>query len=211
MNRFLILFISILFITFYVFVYKKSVEKFDLWLGSDNEYTNFESPYKSAFDKTKPVYYNKLDYQPQGQIKCCLVRNKYLPDPSHMYGGSFKYKFRKMENEQCDLKNYRLDNNSQLFIDGYNGWSNEKCNESVNKLGSCRNVNKECIDFVDKEYCDKYKMIWSNKTCRDPFEYKWIDRIKFTKPIPKDDGSFVMFDKESQISKDLKKSGNNFF
>jgi hypothetical protein len=217
MNRFLILFISILFIAYYVFNFKNSkpIEKFDLGMGLDlgsaNEYTEFESPYKSAFDKTNPVYYNELEYQPKSQIKCCLVQNKYMPDSSQMFQGTFKYKFRKLENEQCNIKSNRLDNNSQLFIDGLNGWSNTSCNEKTNKLGSCRNVNKECIDFVDKEYCDKYKMTWSKKTCREPFEYKWIDRTSFTKPISKDDGTFIMFDKESEMGKDKRTAGDKFF
>ena len=211
MNRFLVIFISILLLCIWIFSFDKTNENFEY--ASDIEYTDYVSPYKSDTDKTEPIYYNQLDYKPVNNINCCLVQKKYLPDLSNQFGGSFKYKYLKLSNEQCDLKKYRLDNNKQLFIDGYNEWSNNRCDddEKKNKIGSCRNVNKECIDFVDKEYCDKYHMIWSTKTCRDPFEYKWIDRTSFTKPIPKEDGSYIMFDKESQIGKDLKTSDNNFF
>ena len=110
-----------------------------------------------------------------------------------------------MSNEMCDINKYESDNNQQLFIDSYNGWLNEKCDSQTNNIGSCRNINKECIDFVDKNYCDKYKMVWSAKTCNDSLDYKWIDRIKFNKPTPKNDGSYIMFDKESQIGKNLDK------
>ena len=38
----------------------------------------------------------------------------------------------------------------------------------IQKLGSCRNGYNECIEFVDKEFCNKYNMLWSNQTCNDP-------------------------------------------
>jgi hypothetical protein len=200
MNRFFIIFISILLISICVYSYGTNFEKFEFASNTD-----YMGPYKSDTDKSKPIYYNQLDYKPVSNIKCCLVQQKYLPDSTNQFGGSFRYKFSPMKNEMCDLKKYRLDNTKQLFIDGYNGWTNNDCKEP-NKLGSCRNINKECVDFVTKEYCDKYKMIWSNKTCRDPFKYIWVDRIKFNKPTPKDDGSYIMFDKESHLSKALKTS-----
>lgn len=209
MNRFLIIFISILFIIIWIFVfihrYNNNLESFEY--ASDNEYTDNVSPFTSNTNKTTQIYYNHLDYKPVNNISCCLVQLKYVPldslvlnkqDKSNKFGGSFKYKYKKLSNVQCDLKKYRLDNNKQLFIDGYNGWSNDRCddNNEKNKIGSCRNANKECIDFVDKEYCDKYRMIWSTKTCRDPLEYMWINKTRFTKPIPKEDGSYIMFDKK---------------
>ena len=44
------------------------------------------------------------------------------------------------------------------------------CNENNNIYGSCRLGNKECKDFVTKDFCNKYnKMIWSNKTCNESF------------------------------------------
>jgi hypothetical protein len=298
MNQFFIIFISLL-IGFLVF--NKINENFDY--ASDIEYTDYISPYKSDTDITKNIYYNQLDYKPVNNINCCLVQTEYLPDPSNQFGGNFKYKYKKMANEECDLKKYRLDNNKQLFIDGYNGWTNDRCEDNLAKekdktfslgssiivddgfsfsskaregsyskksldfseylaeekvktfsagsltiqakpellssiidfeskdskllgsfskksldfsenlakekdktfsLGSCRNINKECIDFVDKEYCDKYHMTWSIKTCRDPLEYKWIDKINFIKPESKNDGSYIMFNKKSQMASNIK-------
>lgn len=245
MNQFFIIFISLL-IGFLVF--NKINENFD--------YDDYISPYKSDTDITKTVYYNQLDYKPVNDINCCLVQIKYLPDASNQFGGNFKYEYKKMANEECELKKYRLDNNKQLFIDGYNGWTNDRCeekNETVSlgsltiqakpellssildfeskdskllgsfskksldfsenlakekdktfSLGSCRNINKECIDFVDKDYCDRYHMTWSTKTCRDPLEYKWIDKINFIKPESKNDGSYIMFNKKSQMASNTK-------
>jgi hypothetical protein len=179
---------------------EKFTEKFD--------YIDNTSSYKSDTDKTQPIYYNEVDYKPTTNINCCSVQKKYLPDSSNQLGGSFKYEYEKLSNEQCDLKKHTLDSNNGLLIDGYNGWSNDRCtnNKTKNKIGSCRSTNKECIDFVEKQYCDKYQMTWSNKTCNDPLEYTWVDKIKFNKPIYKDDGTFNMFDKESQMS-----NNNNSF
>ena len=51
-----------------------------------------------------------------------------------------------------------------------------------------------CIDFFDKNFCDKYNdMTWSNKTCHESLDYKWDDKIKYT--LLKNPGLFVMFDK----------------
>jgi len=139
-------------------------EKFEI--VSSNNYTDFEAPYKSDTDKTS----NK-------NVDCCLVEKKF----GYNYNlniGNFDYSFTKLHNEFCDPKKYDLTSNKQLFIDGENRWSNKKhCQKNI-KIGSCRNINRECVDYVDKEYCDKYKMVWSNKTCHDSLDYVWVDRIK---------------------------------
>lgn len=207
MIRFLTILISILFISVYLFDYsnKNMTEYFNIGTGTSSniEYTNYESDYiPDRNSETK--YYTQLDYKPVAKINCCLVEEKYLPDPLNELGGSFKYKFTPLKDTQCNLKNHRLDNTAQLFIDGYNGWSNESCKEPNNTqaiLGSCRNINKECIDFVTNEFCTKYKMTWSPTTCKDPMKYKWVDRTAFTKPIPTNDGTFIMFNKESELAK----------
>lgn len=200
MKRKPILYIILSLIIIYVFrdLIFNTIEKFQ---ASANEFIYYESPYKSSNDTSTPIYYNEIDYQPKTNIKCCLLEKKYLPDNENIFGGSFEYKYNKLENEMCDLKKFRLDSNKQMFFDGVNNWSNDSCREDNNKIGSCRNVNKECIDFVDKEFCDRYNMMWTNKTCHDPFEYKWIDKIKFVKPEPIDDGTFIMFNKQSNLSK----------
>ena len=173
------------------------LERFDI--NSDNQNTDIEATYKSDKDNTKPIYYNKLDYQPKQEINCCLIEKKYLPEFADSFGGNFKYTFEELKNENCNIDNYRLDNNKQLFIDGYNNWSNKYCNKDKTNIGSCRNINKECIDFVNKDYCNKYKMVWSNKTCQNPLEYIWIDKVKFKKPIPENDGAYIMFNKETKF------------
>jgi hypothetical protein len=45
-------------------------------------------------------------------------------------------------------------------------------------LGSCRFANKECFDYVDKKFCDRFNMDWSPKTCNEMIEYKFIDKVK---------------------------------
>jgi hypothetical protein len=167
-------------------------EKFDI-LSDNNFITNHS--YKS--DNTQPQeYISELTYQPKITRDCCLVEKKYVPDVNNEFGGNFKYKYKKLSNENCDLKLFRLDNNKQLFFENENNWSNEKCNNNIiNGIGSCRNVNKECIDFVDKTFCDQYKMTWSKKTCNNSLNYKWHDTQKNKLPqkaIPFD-GTFKMF------------------
>ena len=92
------------------------------------------------------------------QKKCCNIKTAYVKDPSNKpAGGNFKYIFDVSDN--CDYN---------TFVDGLNGWSNTNCNENNNILGSCRISNKECVDYVTKDYCDNYKnMFWSNNTCRN--------------------------------------------
>lgn len=102
--------------------------------------------------------------------KKCYIENKFI-------NGEFKY----IKSEIID--NYNL--NTVDIID---------CNDN-RILGSCRNINKECIDFVTKEYCDNYKMTFSDKTCRDPLPYIWID--KADRPVNKQEnnGEFLLFKK----------------
>jgi hypothetical protein len=125
--------------------------------------------------------------------KCCLVEKKYLPDDKSLNGGNFKYVYNIKDKDECDQSFYDT-NNKQLLIDGVNNWSNEKCSEKSD-LGSCRMINNECIDFVNKDFCDKVPgMVWSEKTCNNPLEYVWQDRI--IRNIPeknKNDGSYSMF------------------
>ena len=87
--------------------------------------------------------------------KCCIIKTEYVKDPNNIpLGGSFQYRFNETDN--CDNNTHK--------------WSNKNCNNNNNILGSCRYSNKECIDYMTNEECDKYKeqgMIWSNKTCHD--------------------------------------------
>jgi len=120
-------------------------------------------------------------------IKCCLIERKYVESEKNnsLYNGKFTYDFTKLRDDKCTPQLYNLDSNKQLFIEGDNHWSNFFCRhiseESYrpkNKLlGSCRNMNKECIEFVNKDFCDKRKMVWSNLTCRDSLPYVWSEKI----------------------------------
>lgn len=139
---------------------------------SDNIYTNNYETYKKSEE-----YISELSYEKYPNRKCCLVEKKYIPNENNKYGGDFSYIFKELENENCDLKLFRLDSNKQLFFEGENNWSNDNCNPENKIIGSCRFVNKECIDFVTKDYCDKYNMTWSDKTCHNQLDFQWVDKI----------------------------------
>lgn len=143
---------------------------------------NENLPYKSISDTSKPFYHSELDYIDKSEINCCLIEKKYSPNDKSIYGGNFKYIFEKKKNNECDKSKYILDSNKQILIVGDNNWSNDNCSadnkKNIQSIGSCRNINKECIDFVDKSYCDKAKMTWSELTCNNSLPYKWIDKLK---------------------------------
>lgn len=140
------------------------------------------------------IPYVKDEIIPDFNTKCCLVEKKYLSDDKSLHGGNFKYVYTSKENKDCNISLYDISSNKQLLIDGVNDWSNEKCSDK-SELGSCRMINNECIDFVNKDFCDKVPgMVWSEKTCNNPLEYVWQDRI--VRNIPerdKNDGSYNMF------------------
>jgi|UniRef100_A0A6C0EDQ9 hypothetical protein len=150
----------------------------------------FKNIINDDFDSNKIKNYlnlnNNIDYINLENIQssvhgtensCCLVNKKYIKNNDSLYQGKFEYEYDVLNNNECNLENYRLDSNRQLFFDNINNWSNSNCKKNNNYLGSCRNTNKECIDFVDKNFCDHYKMTWSNKTCHDKLDFIWTDRI----------------------------------
>lgn len=104
--------------------------------------------------------YNTIESNKQ---KCCYVQKQLSDD-------NFKYDFKVYDN--CDIDDFELDHNNQLFIDGLNGWSNSKCTNDNNILGSCKHLDFECIDFVSKKTCDMY----NDKMPLDPLHRK----INFT-------------------------------
>jgi hypothetical protein len=151
---------------------------------------------------TNVVPYSKQDELiPDIKTKCCLVEKKYLPDNNSLDGGNFKYMYTNKENKECDPSIYELNNNKQLLLDGVNNWSNEKCNDQSTNLGSCRLINNECIDFVNKQFCDNIPgMTWSNKTCNNPLDFIWKDMI--VRHVPerdKNDGSYIMFPEKLKV------------
>jgi hypothetical protein len=168
----------------------------------------FDPLYFNQNDDYEELYVSNTNNQPAPKltkVDCCLVEKKYLPNSAGLFGGDFSYVFTKKTNEQCENNLYNLNSNQQLLIDGDNNWSNDFCSENLTKksltdslgslgsLGSCRNMNKECIDFVNKDFCDKYKMKWSDKTCHTPSDYTWVDPIKFKLPAKLNHGTFKMF------------------
>jgi hypothetical protein len=125
--------------------------------------------------KNNNIIENLSYIYPDGKKTCCLIKKEYIIDHSNPNGGDFKYIINNIKDDKCNYNLYTLNDKQQLYI------NDDKC-KNINSLGSCRNINKECIDFVDKNFCDKYNMKWSNKTCHHQLDYVWIDPIKITLP-----------------------------
>ena len=164
-------------------------------------FKNINNPdYDSSKFKNDNNYdkYHNLQTNNESNKICCLVEKKYIENSDSLYKGKFTYIYNKLKDSQCNPELYRLDSNTQLFINNENKWlpsfyplekneinqqnlfiSNDFCNENKN-IGSCRHINKECIDFVDKQLCDKYNMTWSNKTCNEALDFKWEDPINIS-------------------------------
>jgi len=101
---------------------------------------------------------NRLD-----SSNCCLVTKKF--------NGNYYYDYEKMSGDKCNIDLYILDKNKELLFDGINGWSDNSCLSQsdfdknkiaqnlnyINKLGSCRNNNFECKDFILEDKCNQYK------------------------------------------------------
>jgi hypothetical protein len=134
-------------------------------MNNMNDYGDYNTLSYDINDYKSETPYNKSN-------ECCLVEKKYVPDNSHeKYGGKFIYKFNKLEDSNCNLSNFRLDSNKQLFFNNKDNWSNENCDINNNILGSCRDSSKICVEFIDKKTCDNYKMSWSDKTCNEDINY----------------------------------------
>jgi len=103
---------------------------------------------------------------------CCLV-NKVFDEKKN----NFVYQYKKLNScKSNDLRNTHMHN---IFIDNVNNWSNSNCQQpETNKeiLGSCKNVNFECKDFMTKEECQKFNMEWYKDSCQakynKPFQIK---------------------------------------
>jgi hypothetical protein len=126
---------------------------------------------------------------------CCLVEKEYIYDTNAPNNGRFDYTYKIINDpDKCDYDLYNINNNKNnlfinndnLFIDTKNNdnivWSNKMCSNKTSPLGSCRFANKECVDFIVKEECDRLKMDWSEKTCNDNLKFNFIDRIKYNLP-----------------------------
>jgi hypothetical protein len=119
---------------------------------------------------------------------CCLVSKNYT-----QYG--FLYNYTPLENENCNINNHELDHNNQLMFNNLNYWDNKYCKNNLDDqiLGSCKNNNFECFDFVTKQQCIEYannlklnyflkfdtnrkkiNVTWSEKTCEGKIPYNII-------------------------------------
>ena len=130
-------------------------------------------------DSRYPNYINGINTK----MDCCLVTKEYD-------GNNFKYNYNIYADEECDNSLYELNSNKQLYIVGEN-WNNNYCKHGM--LGSCRNVNRECVDFVDKSFCSKYNMVWSEGTCHNPIPFKFKDKIERVLPKASKDSSVLNF------------------
>lgn len=106
--------------------------------------------------------------------KCCKI-SKIINKNAKMYdNNSFKYKFEITNN--CDPiynNNYRIIKENDI-IDN-NIFKIDDCNANL-KLGSCRKIGFECLDFMTENECKKYNMVWSDKLCNQ------LPKIEITYP-----------------------------
>ena len=161
-------------------------EHFVIFNNDEKIHSNF-LPILFPSDKhTTSIYENRFNFIPSTinknilsninnddlkSNKCCLVKKE-------LDNNNFKYTYTLYNNLDCNINNFALDHNNELLFDGINNWNNNNCNNDTNILGSCQHYNFECIDFVDKETCNKYNdkmppdplnrkinFTWSNKPC----------------------------------------------
>ena len=142
---------------------------------------NTTSVYKNRFNfipatindnnLSNDISLSTVDYDDLKSNKCCLVKKE-------LDNNNFKYTYKKYNDSECDIDNFVLDQNNQLLYDGINNWNNNECKNDTTKLGSCQHYNFECVDFIDRETCNKYNKLmpstrlnrnitftWSNKPC----------------------------------------------
>jgi hypothetical protein len=152
-------------------------------------------PIISKSIENKPIIYKPIETNNNeninSKVKCCLIEKKFIQTYSNP-SGDFKYIYNKLYDDKCNPNLYNIDNNKQLFIEGVNDWSNNNCKDNK-YIGSCRNMNKECVDFVSKEYCDHYKLVWNENTCQFNIPYKWDDKEKRVIAEKKIDDKFQLF------------------
>jgi hypothetical protein len=153
----------------------ETIYKNQILLNTTNPYLKIEK---------KLISNDKID-----SSNCCLVTKKF--------NGDYYYDYQKMSGEKCNIDLYNLNKDKTLLFDGVNQWSNDYCNTISTKsyLGSCRNKNFECFDFVNENQCIDYKnaeskglsdflnfnekislrnrnnIVWSEKTCEERLEY----------------------------------------
>ena len=150
---FLIIFI-VLFIDFYINTFCKA----DHFLPIDlsDSVSSIEDSYGNIITTNK---------NPHQHTNCCLVKKVFNKEQDE-----FEYEYNKLDTCNLNIIPAIQQGNMNLFIDGVNNWNNNMCKKTDKKyIGSCRNINFECKDFVSPLECKKYNMEWSNKTCSSPY------------------------------------------
>ena len=140
----------------------------------------------NIFNKNISAYnQNPLDNLIIQSKDCCLIKKEYVPDKDDTWGGKFTYIYDKLKNDKCNPLLYDINSNTQLLFEGENNWNNNLCSDNNNILGSCRNINYECVDFVTKDFCNnmnkkhKTNLIWSTNTCEQPLKFIFDDKVKY--------------------------------
>ena len=138
-----------------------------------------EKKYPLAYQQIpyKDIEYTKNldDPKPKPDPICCKITRKLDPK------GNWYYDHKKLKGNKCKPYNSNIPelNKSEYYYLGSSSWdTNDKCSNTYldkNKqpyLGSCRNLNFECLDFVPKKTCDKFKgYTWSIKTCMNNIDF----------------------------------------
>ena len=111
-----------------------------------------------VLDKYDNIYSSK---------KCCTISKKVIPN------NFIEYEYKINSGESCP-RNYN-NNMRTIFSDEIvddDTFDIENCNPNNEIFGSCRTMGAfECLDFVTKNECDKYGMVWSKETCSRPLPY----------------------------------------
>lgn len=103
--------------------------------------------YKSAIYESFELDYDVINNIDNSNTNCCLINKEYIKDNSinNLYGGKYIYKYKNLNNSNCDYSLYDINSTNELIL-------NTSCDNIKDKLGSCRISNKECIEFVTKDF-----------------------------------------------------------
>lgn len=101
------------------------------------------------------IYYE--NNEDKSNINCCIMHKTF--------GDGVTYNLKKASGNMCNPSLYNIDSNNQLYIENKYSWDNKECYNNNMNMGSCRNSNKECVDFKLKKDCDEFNMVWSDVSC----------------------------------------------
>jgi hypothetical protein len=167
MNRLEILsrILVVIFIMRWIYSYCKMFfgkEKF-LPISNNNNFASISNSIGKVISNKKNTHIDK---------NCCLVTKVFDPKKDE-----FVYKYKKMDT--CNVNDKKDTYMRNILVDGVNGWDNKYCKEpevnnknynTDNMLGSCKNVNFECKDFIPQKNCKKFRMEWTDKTCQTTYQ-----------------------------------------